>query len=265
MDHREQLADVGIAMSRLERQIATLRQVRGQVQQRRQQQSQYKKDESDEAYADRIAAADRWYEKEIAEVVRDLEDLESRRTLYGKLVRLEESNDIPTDYVTGHVYLETSDPQEASDVYAAFVRLVESLGVELVAEGLPIVGSWIRNLFGGIARYLENNDFEERVREVEHGLRLANIDRVQSEVDRNQASAASELLNSCKEIPQCAFQIGSLILVKYVDAEGQTITVCRTLGSKEMMFLRDNPSVLNKPRELVESLGILEHKTSDSH
>ena len=265
MDDREQLADVGSSISRLDRRIASLKQVRGQVQQQRQQQSQRQSGESDEAYAERMAAADRWYKHKIAEVVGDLEDVESRRTLYEKLVRLEESNVIPTDYVTGHVYLETSDNQKASEVYAAYIRLVESLGVEIVADGPPIVGSWIRNLLGGIARYLGNNDFEEKIHEVEHGLRLANIDLAQSEVDRNQAGAASELLNSCKDVSQCVFQIGSLILVKYVDVDGQTITVCRTLGSKEMMFLRDNPSIVNKPKKLIESLGILEHKTSDSH
>lgn len=263
MSDREQTSEVSRLISDMNRRISSLQQILGQILQQNQQQQLRlsQSGASEEAHSEHMVAL----ERSVAPITRDLNDFQSRKRIYEKRIRREQSDVIPIAYLFGHVYLDTSDEQQARSIYAEFTRFVTDLGVNVVAEDLPVIGSWIRNILVGIDRNLVTHDFEEKLREVERGFRPAYIGVPQSNVGRNHASAASQLLQVCKDIPQCVFQISSLILVKYVDTGSQTLTVCQSLDNNKMTFLRDDPSLLNKPRKLVESLRPREQIINISH
>ncbi len=248
----DQPSDVSSLISDLNRRISSLQQTLRQIlQQNQQQQLRLSQSGASEEARSKLMEV---LERSLASITRDLNDFQSRKRIYEKRIRLEQSDLIPVNYLFGHVYLQSSDEQQARSIYSSFARFVKDLGVEIVTEDLPVIGSWIRNIVARIGHNLLVHNFEEKLREVEQGFLPAHIGVGQPNVGQNQPGAASQLFRVCKDIPQCIFQISSLFLVKYMDTEGQTVTLCRSLGIKKLIFLRDDPSILNKPRKLVELL-----------
>lgn len=240
MTEPEQASEASKLILDLQRRIASLQQILGQTLQQQQMQELRlaQSGASELAHSEHMRVLDR----SVSPITRDLNDFQSRKRICEKRIRLEETESVPADCFFGHVYLDTSDQQLALATYSDYVRFVRHLSLKLVTEDLPVIGSWIRNILVKIDRSMPEGNFEERLREI----------------SRNQFSAGLQLLETCQKISQCVFQIGPLVLIKYVDAE-KTTCVGHTLDAKQISTLQDDPSVLNKPRDLAKSLGFLEH------
>jgi len=234
----KQSSEASKLISDLKRRISSLQQILSQTLQQHQIQELRlaQSGASEQTHSEHMTVLDR----SVGPITRDLNDFQSRKRIYEKLVRLQQSAVVPCDYFFGHVYLDTSEEQQALATYSAYARFVTGLGLKLVAADLPIIGSWIRNILTETDAQVAGA-FEEKLREL----------------SQNQSSPESQLLKACKDIPQCIFQIGPLMLIKYVDAD-KTTKVCHTLDSKQMIVLREEPSTLNKPKDLAKALGLLE-------
>ena len=80
------------------------------------------------------------------------------------------------------------------------------------------------------------------------------IQEPQSIVDKNEAEAAAVLLNAIDDVTNAAIQIGSLLVVKTLDANNSVAVRIRTLSSNEMIHLEKNQNLLTKPDHVLEEL-----------
>ncbi len=169
----------------------------------------------------------------------------------------------PKMHSTGHIYLSTDNIEKGEDIYDKFKRFAESIGYKVVLEADPIIGSYIGRFVTKIKRFFSDKDFGELAEDAEHALKLAMIDKVQSEIDHNNATAAAALLESLKNTKSAVLQIGALVLIKHYDKKGDPIIITKTLHRTQMKKIAEKPQLLNSPQEMldfIEEISIAEKK-----
>lgn len=102
---------------------------------------------------------------------------------------------------------------------------------------------------------MTSDELTERLKKIEHGIEVNTIQKTQSEIDKNQAEAFAAILNSSTAIPRIATLIGSLLIVKTTDVNGEATVYSRTLTTNEMIYLQKNPHLLTQPATILEELG----------
>lgn len=165
---------------------------------------------------------------------------------------------------TGYIYLGTDNEEKANLIFEKFKRFIHSLNIPIAYEDEPKYGSWTKKIVIRIKNVLNKKEVKDRLKDGEHALKLAMIDKTQSEVDLNQARAASELINATKDESNCIFQIGSLIFLKCQDKNGKHIQLCKTLRRSEMKMISENPDLLENPIEMYLKLKSIELKLIDA-
>lgn len=200
-----------------------------QVQQQRQQQEQQEQQRQQQ-----IAAA-------YAGIVHQIETLDPNR------------REIKT--LSAEIYLDTTERDETEQVNKAVAELIEHLGFDVSWDLGAIVSSWFKRLFIKSKEALTHPEFARRFDEVEHGLQTYLISKHQSEIDANQADAASKVIESLAAIPNAVIKIGSLLIVKNTNSDGQTAVVVKTLTVREMVVLAKRPELLKQPAEILDELG----------
>ena len=73
----------------------------------------------------------------------------------------------------------------------------------------------------------------------------------------------SSVLSAVENIPTAAFQIGELLIVKTLDANGAPTIVVRTMTNEEMLFLDGNEGLLRTPAALLDRLDELKTNHSE--
>lgn len=155
----------------------------------------------------------------------------------------------------GHLYLKTEDYIQAEEVYYKYRNFFESLGFEFVEEGHFKKGSWIKEKIW--AKFIKAKDSEEGQKIIYKGkkaLELALIEKTQSEVNKNNATAASEFLKSVENVEEAIAQFDTLFVVKTV-INGKAIIKVLSLNADQMAQLQVDKSLSNSPKEFLETFN----------
>ncbi len=167
-------------------------------------------------------------------------------------------------FTSSHLFIDTDNLQDAQRIYKVFIEFVDTLGFELVYEDDIEFGSFIGKFIGKVKRFFQSKTVVELAKDGEHALKLAMIDKVQSEVDINQATAAAKLLDATKETKSGVFQIGSLVYIKHYNKEGESIQIIKTLGREEMKTIAQKPDLLNSPKEMLKLIENMVSRTNET-
>ena len=132
------------------------------------------------------------------------------------------------------IYLDTNNSQEIFEVYDSVLRFAKSIGFEESIEFEAVKGSWFKRILAKSQAKLSSEEVQDRLKEAEYGIEVNTILKQQSEIDKNQSEALSNIITSLKDIPNAAIRIGALIVVKLTDEEGSVSLQTRTLSIKEL-------------------------------
>ncbi|MDO7084493.1 DEAD/DEAH box helicase family protein [Pseudocolwellia sp. AS88] len=154
-----------------------------------------------------------------------------------------------------HLFLSTNNLEEAEKVFEHFEKFTQSLGFTIDNKGKLEKGSWIKKGIEAIKRISSSEEANELYVKGKKALELASIDKVQSEVNKNNAEAAAALFVALKDIDHAAMRIGSLVLIK-TNVNGQSQAITHVLSTEQVLLLESKPELLNQPSLLLESLDL---------
>jgi hypothetical protein len=153
------------------------------------------------------------------------------------------------------IYLDTNESQEIFEVYDSVLKFAKSVGFDETIEFEAVKGSWFKRLIAKSSEKLSSEDVQDRLKEAEYGIEVNTILKKQSEIDKNQSEALSNIITSLKDIPNAAIRIGALIVVKLTDEEGAVSLQTRTLSIKELHLLNKKPELLQMPKQILQALA----------
>ena len=155
---------------------------------------------------------------------------------------------------TGYVFIGTENYADAETVFGAYLNFSISSGFRPVDRGEFVEGSWIRKGIEFIQRVASSNEAKEAFTKAQKALELAKIEKLQSEVNNNNAAAAAGLLKSVEAVSEFAARIGSLLILKTVKEEKQIASVM-VLTTRQLALVESQPELMNSPATLLDSLN----------
>jgi hypothetical protein len=155
---------------------------------------------------------------------------------------------------TGYVFIGTKDYAEAEVVFEAYLSFAVSAGFRPINHGEFIEGSWIRKGIEFVQRVVSSKEAKEAFTKAQKALELAKIEKLQSEVNSNNATAAAALLKSVEPVPEFAARIGSLLVLKTVKEGKQKASVI-VLTTQQLAMVENQPELMNSPSTLLVSLN----------
>ncbi|KAA5532653.1 hypothetical protein F0919_17890 [Taibaiella lutea] len=154
-----------------------------------------------------------------------------------------------------NIYLDTDNSTDIFNTYTSILDFLDFIGFQKSIEFQAIHGSWIKRLIANSKKALTSSEVTDRIKEVEYGVEVNTILKPQSEIDKNNSEALLNILKSVENIPNAAIRIGSLIVVKVTNTDGEVNVQVRTLSIKELHLLNKRPDLLSKPSEILIALG----------
>jgi len=156
----------------------------------------------------------------------------------------------------GHIYVDTDNYSIAEKVFETTKNFFEIAGFEISEEGKIKQGSWFKENIGyKIRNVFRSKEAQELFDKTKKAIELQQIEKHQSEVNKNNAEAAAALLSAVKDVPFFATKMGSLVIIKTTDPNGKEQVITRLLTTDETIFYDKNPDLLNNPIELLNSLN----------
>lgn len=156
---------------------------------------------------------------------------------------------------SGHMYLDTDNFRVAENIFYHYKTFAESLGFEFLNDGDFERGSWLkRNIVMRLRRVFQSDEAREVFDKGKKALELAHLDKVQSEVNKNNSEAAKALMDAVKDVPNAAMAMGSLVVVK-TTTDGVPRVMIRNLTMEQVIQLDKNPDLLNRPLELLNRIN----------
>ncbi|MBI2359085.1 MAG: hypothetical protein HYV04_09310, partial [Deltaproteobacteria bacterium] len=137
----------------------------------------------------------------------------------------------------------------------AVQQLADDVGLELADEFPEETGSWWKRVILRTKDAASHDEGRERLVKAERALEVTYLDKPQAEANKNQADAASSLINALAKTSHACIQVGSLLIVKATKADGESCVVARTLTPRELKKLEENQAILRRPEEILEWLG----------
>ena len=163
-------------------------------------------------------------------------------------------NEYPVSkFIPVKVYLSEHPQENISEVIDSIGMFIDSIGFLFSDEFPSKRGSWWKSWFGKSKEVMTSEEFTDRLKKGERAIELATLDKVQSEVNKNNSEAASNLIGALADVENAAIQIGSLLLVKVTNSNTSSIHT-RQLTNKEMILLEKNQSLLHQPTTIIEQL-----------
>lgn len=197
--------------------------------------------------------------KETKEIVNQLCD-DFERTLKIRYVEndlLREAADKEYNYsreYTGYLFFDTNNFLTAENTFIQYRNFANSIGFELLNEGEFIKGSWIKKGIKLIHKAANSEEAKKLIVKGKKGLELAYLDKIQSEVNKNNSEAAKFLMDAVKDIPNAAIKMGSLIIVKTTNEEIPSVLILN-LTMEQVIELDKNPMLMNNPLKLTQYLN----------
>nr|WP_316348351.1 DEAD/DEAH box helicase family protein [Desulfuromonas acetoxidans] len=156
-------------------------------------------------------------------------------------------------FFSGYLYFETNDFSQAESAFSCFKEFVASLGIEFVSEGEFFQGSWVRRGVEFLKKVSKTDESKEVFEKGKKAIELATIEKLQSEVNKNNAEAAAAFLNSVRDIPQIAVRMGSLVIIKVV-IDGVPQAVATVLTTDQLIVVERDPAIMHRPEELLKKV-----------
>lgn len=155
----------------------------------------------------------------------------------------------------GHIYVDTDNFNLAKRVFEITENYFYISGFEIIKDGEIQQGSWLkRKLKFKIRNPFKTKPVKEIIDKTKHGVELQYLDKVQSEVNKNNAEAAAAMIAAIKDIPNYVGQIGSILIIKGTDTNGIVHLKTIELTTEQMIYLKRNATLLNNPLNLLSSL-----------
>lgn len=154
----------------------------------------------------------------------------------------------------GHIFLDTDDYSVAEEVFYTYKTFAESLGLQITKDGEFVKGSWIRKGIKFLQRTVKSKEAKEIFDKGKKAIELALLEKTQSEVNLNNANAASAFLSANKEVPNLASIFGSLVVIK-ITKNGVPMVVTKVLSTNQLIELEKNVHLMDNPIQLLENLN----------
>lgn len=168
-----------------------------------------------------------------------------------------------TRYLQIEIYIDAESQNEIKRLENQFYEFVNNIGFTIEHEVFERTGSLWKKLFAKSKKLMSSPEVQTIIAQAEHSLRLKHIEKIQSEVDKNQAEAIAALLKGAESSTHIAFRVGSLVAIKTLDITGNSVTYGATLTPNEMIDIQKNPTLMRSPKKLMRYLdgdaGILEN------
>lgn len=161
-----------------------------------------------------------------------------------------------TRYVPARIYFSDPVPDRTTieRITRSLQRLLEVQDFETSDELPEEGGSFWQDLWFKTKRFVTHKDVQDRLKNTERALELVYLDKPQAEANEHQANAAASLIQSLKETSTACIQVGSLLIVKASNPDGDSAIVARTLTPTELKNLEENQGMLRRPEEILEWL-----------
>ena len=173
----------------------------------------------------------------------------------GPIVSISNSINVRNQHaIRASAYLKEFSEDNTVKVSQAIKLLTEAFGLEISIEGSPKSGSWFKDWLLKTQELLSEPEVNEKLRKVELALETELLKKKQAEIDKNQAEAVQALIQSIQPTPNAIIQIGSILIVKRTDKDGQSAVIVRNLTSKELITLDEQPSLLQDPNRILKVL-----------
>ncbi len=154
----------------------------------------------------------------------------------------------------GYVYVDSANYAFAEEFYDSLKSLFETFGFEFLDDGAQVQGSWVRKkisfFFRKTAEFVEP---EESLAKIKQALELKHIDKVQSEINKNNIEAAAAFVKANENVDNAAAVMGPLLFLK-TTVDGVSNTVTRLLNKAQMKFLEEHPELCNNPLQILDAL-----------
>jgi hypothetical protein len=166
-----------------------------------------------------------------------------------------DAHDLDLTQIEVNVYVNTDDQNTAERIFAAVDDLASALGFDGPFEVSVRRGSVYRRSIARLRRGFVEADVAGRLAKMERALEIAQLDRRQAEVDEKQAAAASQLLDSLKDVTEACIRVGSILVVKYLAPQGHQRVFVRTMSPLEVHTWERFPEIQTHPQKALEMLA----------
>ena len=152
------------------------------------------------------------------------------------------------------VFLGSNDEGTIQKVESALLRLLEVYEFKIVDEDEPQYGSWWKKLIACAQNDKTQKALREKLEKIEKALELEKIGKAKSVINKNEAEAASILIESIKSESEAVIQVGSLLILKYTKPSGYSQTLVKNLSDRELSAVDDFPEILKNPATLFKQI-----------
>ena len=165
-----------------------------------------------------------------------------------------DTRDIPLRrFIPVRVYLSESD--EADSGTKALKAILDSLDLS-VSDAFPAeTGSFWQRLFAKTNEVVTQPEIAERFQKLERAIEIQGLHQPQSQVDKNEAEAISVIISALDKVSSAAIQVGSIVIIKLPDPDGNSCIQARALSQQELMHLEKNPHLLKEPNKILDQLA----------
>lgn len=163
-------------------------------------------------------------------------------------------NDLSIQYLNTEIYLDTDNPDDIFQVYTSVLDFLEEIDFKVYLELDAVKGSWWKKFIAKSGGAFTSEQVTSRLKEAEYALEVK-ILKDQSEVEKNQSEALTNIILSLKDVPNAAIRIGSLLVVKVTNEEGVVSLNVQTLSLTQLHYLNKNPNLMNQPRNIWDQLS----------
>jgi len=162
---------------------------------------------------------------------------------------------IPDDaQIPVRIYLANPRDDEVERVESSVHALCEQLGLELVIEHPPEIGSWIRRLLFRTKQAATSDLVLDKLQKLERAVELQYLDKPQSTVDEAHLRHVAEILAATTE-DDVVIQIGMLILVTWHDQQNRRRVIIKTLTASQLSVLEQNNFLFTDPEAMLKCLS----------
>jgi hypothetical protein len=176
---------------------------------------------------------------------------------------IDASNTKLSRFLPLRVYLSHTPRNAIEDVTRALGNLLSAFGFEISDEFPAVTGSWYKRMFAKTKDVLTQPEVTQRLEKLERAVDLRGLGQPQAEIDAKQSIAVSQLLVAVKDVPNCALQVGSIILIKETLPDQKSSIHVRTLTQSQLIFLENNQNLLRSPSDLLKQLSNYDLSTSE--
>src|SRR4051794_11600249 len=117
------------------------------------------------------------------------------------------------------------------------------MALKLWSREMPKMPTWLRRIFFRTKEAVTHEEVTRRLQEIERALKVAALEKPQAEADGVRLSGAAAVLQSIGD-NNAVLLVGSVLLVRERQQDGQHNTFVRTLTQAELIYLEKHPELL---------------------